>query len=821
MIKKSISLLLCCVLLLALLVLPQAHAQSNGFSYLQNANPNPMYTQIKLPGYDATVYAFTKTDGTNAFRVYGSLNGAEGYYPVSISRGDSYDTDGRLKVLVISTNAADDKTEDFSQPVVSKTEGPTPKNFIALGGNVFTKGTTAIVWASINNAEPHYYDAIEQIHYGAFNINSKEAYAPRLGSLQNIANDGTGLVTGDYVVYLTDGTAINANALPVEPENNADLALAATARTMASAPVASTSNVPAAGTSNVSSAPGASQNNTAASPRVSAQNTNQATNTTTTPKTQSNTTSPTYKQVGNNTNNKKTYYPEDNTRKYKIMRYQRLLAELGYFDSVIDGIYGKITANAVKQYQLKNGITGSGKLTKSTVKALNGYSHVNAKGQVVRPISNFVDESAETKKSVKDVSVGLNINKKNYAVGEYIYLTTHDLKRKSSQRLNLTLDVINVEKRTELARTTVRATSKAPATLVTAAYSEGKYQARVFVSRNKGLVLADVKEFTVGPNVNGTTPGGPNVMPGVVPGIVGPGGVIPGTQGTATPSNPGPDVMPGVVPGIVGPSGVVPGSAPNPQNTAPNNSTPSTPSASPTPSDTSDEVVPGIVPGKSAAPSAQASQNTSDDKSTAPATQSENSETTAENNVAAPEKQDGDTTNNDASEAELITEKSEKTIELVENSTVEAPEKQEKSATEAAENGPVNEETEKTEPVNEEVLVKEEASTEEDKAEKKEDHFIVEVRKPKKADVQVNKEMHFTVILKNNALQGSKYEAKMREGGKLFATKSFTYNEATKNFEATFSFTPSKAGEYTFQFAGMNSDKKEFNDGEIIYTIKE
>ena len=63
-----------------------------------------------------------------------------------------------------------------------------------------------------------------------------------------------------------------------------------------------------------------------------------------------------------------------------VKELQKRLKELGYYTYGIDGDYGDRTVNAVKAFQMKNGLTADGVCGESTLKKLNSDDAITAKG---------------------------------------------------------------------------------------------------------------------------------------------------------------------------------------------------------------------------------------------------------------------------------------------------------------------------------------------------------------------------------------------------------------------------------------------------------
>ena len=63
-----------------------------------------------------------------------------------------------------------------------------------------------------------------------------------------------------------------------------------------------------------------------------------------------------------------------------VKELQKRLKELGYYTYGIDGDYGDRTVNAVKAFQMKNGLTADGVCGESTLKKLNSADAITAKG---------------------------------------------------------------------------------------------------------------------------------------------------------------------------------------------------------------------------------------------------------------------------------------------------------------------------------------------------------------------------------------------------------------------------------------------------------
>jgi hypothetical protein len=74
-------------------------------------------------------------------------------------------------------------------------------------------------------------------------------------------------------------------------------------------------------------------------------------------------------------------YSTNRLTRQDIMMVQDRLAERGYYKGSIDGLYGPMTANAVRMYQRDNGLTVTGSLTMATLDGLDlatrdGYGSV-------------------------------------------------------------------------------------------------------------------------------------------------------------------------------------------------------------------------------------------------------------------------------------------------------------------------------------------------------------------------------------------------------------------------------------------------------------
>lgn len=55
-----------------------------------------------------------------------------------------------------------------------------------------------------------------------------------------------------------------------------------------------------------------------------------------------------------------------------LVRAQSQLARLGYYNGAIDGAFGPLTSNAIRQYQADYGLAITGRLDRATVQSLGG-----------------------------------------------------------------------------------------------------------------------------------------------------------------------------------------------------------------------------------------------------------------------------------------------------------------------------------------------------------------------------------------------------------------------------------------------------------------
>lgn len=67
-----------------------------------------------------------------------------------------------------------------------------------------------------------------------------------------------------------------------------------------------------------------------------------------------------------------TYKPDVLEKKQSVLKYQKRLADLGYYQGEIDGIAGPKTRQAVQEFQTKSGLAADGVVGKKTTAALFG-----------------------------------------------------------------------------------------------------------------------------------------------------------------------------------------------------------------------------------------------------------------------------------------------------------------------------------------------------------------------------------------------------------------------------------------------------------------
>ena len=175
---------------------------------------------------------------------------------------------------------------------------------------------------------------------------------------------------------------------------------------------------------------------------------------------------------------------------------------LGFFNSVVDGIYGPITKKAVKDFQKMNGLKQTGTFNSATRRALNSSTAINSNGWRVSPIVNVPNNSKAAINSVANVYTTVQIARNVYPIGSYVLAYTANGRNPSLKNVDLVVDIINLDSGSQVA--SVRKTAmdvKCGATINT----PGNYRARVFATRGKGLVLKDYKDFKVLANMDGQT----------------------------------------------------------------------------------------------------------------------------------------------------------------------------------------------------------------------------------------------------------------------------------------------------------------------------
>lgn len=123
-----------------------------------------------------------------------------------------------------------------------------------------------------------------------------------------------------------------------------------------------------------------------------------------------------------------------------IMALQALLQKIGYNPGAVDGIYGSMTADAVKQFQSNNGINPTGEIDKETCQALMpfflGYTtYTIQSGDSLYKIANQFGTAVQ-----KIVIANQDINPFNLQVGDEIVIPfSYDV---VDTNINYTYDVL-------------------------------------------------------------------------------------------------------------------------------------------------------------------------------------------------------------------------------------------------------------------------------------------------------------------------------------------------------------------------------------------
>lgn len=292
-----------------------------GFTPVEVKNPDEIYTAVKLPGLDYTVYAFNDVKGVTQFRVYGVYNNKTGYFPVNVTAGEEYEEGMPLQFAFAGNEPVKDKQEDAGKAVI-------PKENVIIPGGFSPARTHGLVYVEnlFGTKEYRAYASYDNINF--LYLPTKNS-RPRQGALGRVPEDmlSRAKIAGEknFAVPedLKDGFA---ELVCVKTADNKDIVVstdfpelnAGEIRALAAKPVVIYTTAPI-------------NNNYVDEEKKTAAQRNHELNT-----------------------------------KEEIKQIQAKLNELGYQAGDVDGIVGSKTVAAIKAFQKLNGLSQDGIVGKLT-----------------------------------------------------------------------------------------------------------------------------------------------------------------------------------------------------------------------------------------------------------------------------------------------------------------------------------------------------------------------------------------------------------------------------------------------------------------------
>lgn len=489
--KRFLSILLVAVMIVSSITLMDSaiasEASNAQLQYMLAESQNELYTELYLAKTgtyaNTVVQSFVDKKGVMQYRMYGDLGGVKGYYPLNVLYNNA-----TLNITASSRTPAQDTVNDLGIAKPDSNPAIVPQGYTALKQqgvysieNIFDEKEICIraTYDGVN------YVLVPAMLYEDFKLSyptlaepnyiqaTKGSYVPRPGAIPyNMVDQlarskaSNGNKTYPMPAKYSRGISIIVDAVSTDGKTMTGVRTVGEELDLAA--IRNQGKVKPAPTAKPQAKPTVKpQAKRPRAPRV-------------TPR------------PGNDTNNRRV--------SSSIKKYQRKLQALGYFDSVVDGIYGPITRKAIKQFQKANGLKQTGTFDRATRRALNSNNNINARGNRVNPIVNVPSKSKKAIASVKNVYTEVAVARSRYLQGAYVHAYTLNGRNPSKINVKLTVDIINLDKNSQVATVSKNAMAVDCGVNINA---PGNYRARVFASRGKGLVLKDYKDFKVYANNDG------------------------------------------------------------------------------------------------------------------------------------------------------------------------------------------------------------------------------------------------------------------------------------------------------------------------------
>jgi hypothetical protein len=171
--NKLITLLLAVIMIVPVVMASEtpeaAPAPLAGFTPVEIINPSEIYTAVKLPGLEHTVYAFNDIKGLTQFRVYGVYGDKTGFFPIAVTAGEDYEEGSPLQFAFLGNEPVKDKMEDAGSAVI-------PKENVVIPGGFSPARTHGLVYVE------NLFGTKEYRAYASYDNNNTFLYLPTKNS---------------------------------------------------------------------------------------------------------------------------------------------------------------------------------------------------------------------------------------------------------------------------------------------------------------------------------------------------------------------------------------------------------------------------------------------------------------------------------------------------------------------------------------------------------------------------------------------------------------------------------------------------------------